>query len=1055
MAAVPQVHVDPQIIRLPVVDGKGVRFMHVTTADGLSQTRVAQIVQDDQGFMWFGTQYGLNRYDGSKVRVFVHDPQRRDSLGCAFITALFKDRSGTLWVGCDQVLDRFDPVTETFAHYQVEPANSEGLDAILHISQDRTGMLWLATGTGLHRFDPATGQTNHFRHNPANASSLSTNDIRWTGEDKSGTFWVGTSRGLDAFDRDAGKVILHIPLLDGVRCSFYEDRFGVFWILYASGSGPAVLNRKTNVLTRYSFYEREPPDGAVTGVMDMLEDREGNLWIGSPGLGVLRFERERHRFIRYRNVPGDVESLAEDKVTGLYEDHEGNVWAGLHSKGIDHFAPKPTLIETFRREPGNSNSLAMDFVNAIYEDHERTRWIGNDDGLTRIDRDTGRYTSFPAGLGVKPMVITIIEDPSGVLWVGTFGNGLNRVDRRTRRFTTYLHNPADPSSLSNDEVHRLFVDHAGTLWVATDDGLDRFDPATGSFTVYKVDWQSRRSQSYVSVAEDKQGMLWLGTHYSGLHRFDPATGHFTVYKSKPNSPGTLSDNMVPCVHIDSSDVLWVATQNGLNRFDPHTATFTAYDQRNGLQGNAVACILHDSRGALWMSTNKGISKFDPSSNAFKNYSTFDTLHGTDLTGWSSCVKSRTGEMFFGGFSGGLAFFPEMVEDSSYAPPVVLTEFRLSGIPVNVGVKSPLTKSISATTRLTLFQNQTTFSLAFSALSYLNPANNRYRYKLEGLDQAWHEVGSDERLASYTTLPAGTYAFHLQAATGHGLWGEPGVTLDIDILPPIWKTGWFRTGCGALVVILMWVAYRARLKQIAKQFNIRLEERVAERTRIARELHDTLMQSLQGVLLNFHAVTYLLPSRPAEARQTLENVIERARQAITEGRNAVEGLRSSMVVTPDLAEAITRLSEELAADQSDESSPEFCVNVEGRPRNLAPILGDEVYRIAAEAVRNAFRHAQARQIEVEIRYDQRQFRLRVRDNGKGIDPTVLRDGGCDGHYGLAGLYERARLVAGKLVLWSELDAGTEAELTIPASVAYAKSSTPRRSVFVGVRDFRRL
>ena len=240
--------------------------------------------------------------------------------------------------------------------------------------------------------------------------------------------------------------------------------------------------------------------------------------------------------IRYPSNSGDLESLAEDKVIGLYGDHEGNVWVSLHSMGLNHFAPKPAPVETFRHEPGNANSVDVDFVNAILEDHEGVLWIGNDNGLIRIDRKTGRYTFFNAGLGVKPMLITIVEDPSGVLWIGTFGHGLIRFDRGSGSFKTYVHNPADASSLSNDEVHRLFVDHAGTLWVATDDGLDRFDPATGHFKVYKVDWQSRRSQSYVSVAEDKQGVLWLGTHYSGLHRFDPATAQITVYKSRPNSP---------------------------------------------------------------------------------------------------------------------------------------------------------------------------------------------------------------------------------------------------------------------------------------------------------------------------------------------------------------------------------------------------------------------------------------------------------------------------------------------------------------------------------------
>jgi len=1039
-AATPQAQIDPRPIRLPMVDGKGIRFTRISTADGLSQTRVAQIVQDDRGFMWFGTQYGLNRYDGYNFKVFVHDPRRPNSLGGAFISALFKDRSGVLWIGTNQFLDRFDPTTEAFTHYRVEPEHPEGLaGTVLHISQDRAGMLWLATGAGLHRFDPGSGKIKHYRHNPSETGGLSTNDVQWTGEDKAGTFWVGTSEGLDAFDRETGKVTLHVPLEEDVQISFYEDRFGVFWILHASGSGLAVLDRKTNRLTRYSFYERDPQGGALTGVMGMVEDREGNLWLGSPGVGLLRFDRGPRRFVRYRNNPGDLESLAEDKVIGLYADREGNIWTGLHSMGPNHFSPKPAMFEKFRREPGAANGLDADFVNAIYEDREGILWIGNDNALNRIDRRTGRHTSFNAGLGVKPMVITITEDRSGMLWVGTFGYGLNRFDRRTGRFKTYRHNPADPSSLSNDEVHRLLVDHAGTLWVATDDGLNRFDPATERFKVYKFDWQSRRSQSYIAMAEDQRGALWLGAHYSGLHRFDPATGRFTVYKADPNTPGTLSDNMATSVHMDRSGAIWVATQNGLNRLDPQTGKFTGYDSSDGLPGNAVSCILEDAQGALWMSTNKGLSRFDPLSKTFKNYSAADGLPGNDLTGWGSCFKSPSGEMFFAGFPGAIAFRPEKLADSSYVPSVVLTDFRLSGNPVVVGGGSPLSKSIAYTSRLTLSHEQPIFSLAFSALSYFNSASNRYRYRLEGLNETWREVGSNERLATYTTLPPGTYTFHLQGATSRGPWSEPGVKLEIEILPPMWKTAWFRTVSAALILIALYGLYRARLRQVANQFGMRLEERVAERTRIARELHDTLLQSFHGLILRFQAVQNMLPHRPVQAGQALETAIDRAAQAITEGRDAVQELRSSTTTSNDLVEAITALGEEMTANyvntDSGKTPATFRVLVEGTPQHVHPILRDDLYRIAREAVGNAFRHARANVIEVELRYEARMLRLRVRDDGIGMDPHVLAQGGREGHWGLAGMRERTKIIGGQLEVWSELRAGTEIEVKIPGAIAY--------------------
>jgi signal transduction histidine kinase len=312
---------------------------------------------------------------------------------------------------------------------------------------------------------------------------------------------------------------------------------------------------------------------------------------------------------------------------------------------------------------------------------------------------------------------------------------------------------------------------------------------------------------------------------------------------------------------------------------------------------------------------------------------------------------------------------------------------------------------------------------------------RFRYKLEGHDNDWQDPGT-RRQAFYNDLSPRDYRFRVIAANNSGVWNEAGASFDFSVAPAYYQTRWFQASCGAAFLVLLGGLYLLRVKQLEQHLSIRMEERVNERTRIARDLHDTLLQSFQGVLLKFHAVTFMLPDRAAEAQQTLETVIDQARKAIAEGRDAVQGLRSSAAVTSDLAGVIGTFGEELAEG---ENAPEFRVQVEGTPRDLVPIVRDEAYRIACEAVRNAFRHANAEQIEVEIWYDQRRLRLRVRDDGKGMDPNVLAEGGRSGHHGLPGMHERARLVGGKLAVWSQLDSGTEAELTIPASVAYTKGT----------------
>ena len=400
-------------------------------------------------------------------------------------------------------------------------------------------------------------------------------------------------------------------------------------------------------------------------------------------------------------------------------------------------------------------------------------------------------------------------------------------------------------------------------------------------------------------------------------------------------------------------------------------------------------------------------------------------------------------MFFGGFNGATAFHPDSVVDPSNTPQVVLTELRFSGSPVDIGEGSPLSKSITYTPQLTLSHDQRIFSLAFSTLSFLSPRTNRYRYMLEGLDDTWHEVGSDERLATYTTLPFGDYTFRVQGATSRGPWSEAGVRLRIDILPAWWNTPWFRVVCLAALALVLWALHQLRLRQLEKQFDNALEARVDERTRIARELHDTLLQSFQGILLRFQAVSNMLPVRPEQAKQNLDAAIDQASQAVAEGRGAVQGLRSSTTISNDLAVAIKTLGEELGASRNDQRAA-FDVTVEGTPRNLRPIVRDEVYRIAGEALRNAFCHAEANRIEVELHYDLRQLRLKIRDDGKGIESGIVQGEGRAGHFGLHGMRERAKIIGANLELWSNVGSGTEVELVMPASHAYDMRGSHRSS-----------
>ena len=810
--------VDTETIRLSVVEGKDIRFGRISSSQGLSEVRVSDIVQDDQGFIWFGTWNGLDRYDGYNFKVFKHDPERQESLGGVFIYSLFKDRAGTIWVGTDQSLDRFDPPTETFSHYHFDVPDPSGLPTTVEqISQDSSGMLWLSTRKGLFRLDPVTGKTKHFYHDPGDPSSLGDNAIKSTGEDREGRFWVGTSQTLDEFDRNTGKVKRHVLTGEsGIGLWFHEDRFGVFWIIYGPDGSIATFDPKTSKLTRCGFDSVGPESNLKNPAYALMEDHEGTMWFGTAVRGLLKFDREHRRFISYHHLPGDPDSLIDNRVIALFEDREKNIWVGMHDVEPHFFATRPTPFTKIANPSGSRNSISPGLIGALYEDRQGVLWVGVNRSLVRIDRKTGLSSSFQPAAGSE--VLSIIEDGPDVLWIaGT--NPLLRYNRKTGELRRYIHDRNDPSSLCSGVVQRLLIDHRGTLWAATWDGLCRFDALTQRFTTYKPDPKTR-GLNYYAIAEDPQGNLWLGGNL-GLHRFDPNTGQFTVYSHKSDDPHSLSDNRVAAIYFDRAGSMWVGTQNGLDKFDPRTRTFAVYNERDGMGGNVVSCILEDQRGLLWMSTNKGVSSFDPRTQKFSNYTMADGLPGPDLTGWGAGFKSAAGEMFFGGFSGVTAFFPDQVladavVANAFVPPVVLTDFRLFGSPVTLSPGSPLKKAVNYTDTISLSHSQNIFSIGFSALSFFNPATNRYRYMLDGLDQKWNEVGSDQRLASYTTLPAGTYMFHVQGASRRGPWSEPGAQLRIQILPPWWNRWWFRALWATACLALLWGLYRMRIQELRRQ-----------------------------------------------------------------------------------------------------------------------------------------------------------------------------------------------------------------------------------------------
>jgi signal transduction histidine kinase len=636
----------------------------------------------------------------------------------------------------------------------------------------------------------------------------------------------------------------------------------------------------------------------------------------------------------------------------------------------------------------------------------------------------GRAQELKSSLLHKEVIYSITGRKNEI-WIGTQHSGLKRFEYRNGVIGGQTYTQAN--GLAENSVFAVYQSQDGAVWAGTlTSGVSEFKD--GRFATYTTA-DGLASNTVSAILETRDGTIWFATP-NGLSSL--SRGHWTTYATGDGLPS----NSVNCLFEDSSGVLWIGTSRGLAFFKSGRVQVPR-DPPDSLREEAFG-MSEDKEGWLWIATsghvlrvsNQKLSSGVLSSAEVCEYGAADGLpNAKGVKRSRSVIADGEGRIWFSLTRRLSVVDPSHITNSS-APALPHVEAIMAdNDPITVG---ELVRIPSSRRRITFM---------YSGLSLAVPERIRFRYFLDGFDRGWSEPTA-AREAVYTNLSPGSYRFRMIASNSYGQWNDSEAAIWLAVDPAFWQTWWFRVSCTVAFLALLWSLYQLRLRQVARQFNTRLEERVSERTRIARDLHDTLLQSFHGLLLRFQTVSNLLPA--GEPKQKLDSAIDQAAQAITEGRDAVQGLRSSTVETNDLALTINTLGQELASGETNPNAAEFHVEVEGTPQNLHPILRDEVYRIAGEALRNAFKHAQAQRIEVEIRYDERQLRLRVRDDGKGIDAKHFDGDRYVGHYGLRGMRERAKLMGGKLAVWSELDSGTEVELGIPASRAYETSPARRRS-----------
>ncbi|WP_400194154.1 two-component regulator propeller domain-containing protein [Hymenobacter sp. B81] len=987
-------------------------FHPLTTAQGLSENSVLSAVQDRRGFLWLGTQDGLNRYDGAGFRVFRNDPQRAGSLSSNFILALAADAHGNVWVGTGGGgLCRYQPLADRFVTYQASDSSGLTDNFVRAVFCDRRGRVWAGAETGLHLLDQRTGRFRLFRH--PDLGNVRRNSIRAILQAADGRIWVGTGEGrLSYVDERRG---LLVPLTDWVPqapiTALAATPQGDLWV-GVENAGLYFVGLRSG---QRRSYQPGPAPGALPSdaVRSLLVDGQERLWVGTMS-GLCRFNPGTGTFANWQHRAGAGRTLPNNTVLTLYEDRLGLLWAGTE-QGLASFEPRPNAFS----QPVPQHETGP--VWALAEDAGRQLWLGTENmGLLRLNpvtRQLTRYRHDPADPTSLPddFVRAVLPDRDGRIWVGTQSHGLAYLDPATGRFRRYRHNPADPTSLSDDNVRCIYQDRQGRLWVGTEGGLNLLDPVTGRCAAYRHNPRDPRSLSsnFVRcVYQDHRGNVWVGVGGGGLCRFDPRNGTSHAFRANPADPRSLSSNFVRCMYEDEQNRLWLATEGGglSCLLDPEAGRFQTFREPQGLPNDVIYGMLPDGQGDLWLATNKGIARFTPRTRRFRTYDVRDGLPQDEFNAGAFC-RRRDGSLLFGGGNGVVEFQPTAVRYNPAPPVVVFTGFRKFNQPAR------LDTSITERRTLRLAPRDYFFSIEFAALNYRLPDKNRFSYKMEGFDDEWIEAGGQHQ-ATYTNLDPGSYTFRVRAANNDGVWNPTGAALKVVVEPPWYQTWWFRILASWVVFGLLFAAYRLRVSQLLAL------ERV--RHNIARDLHDDMGSTLSSIsILSQLARNHQQRNNQEQASALLEQIGDSSRRML----DSMDDIVWAINPAHDSMDAVAARMRSFASDVLEARGIDFTFKVapEVLEQRLPMRARREFFLLFKEAVNNLAKYAQAEFAAIRLDYEQRQLVLRVEDDGVGFDPQAPAQGGGNG---MTNMRSRAAALKATLNLDTAPGQGTRLELRVP-------------------------
>ena len=994
--------------KLVVAQGNHLRFDHIGLEQGLSQSSVNTIVQDAEGFIWFGTQDGLNRYDGYSIKVYKHEPEDSNSISGSIINCLLSDSKGDLWIGtANGGVNRY-VISEDKFHpylYSLKDSLSISDNTITTLYEDSDSNIWIGTNTGLNRFVRKKNAFIRYYFDTVSNESINGNSITDITEDKENNLWIGTYKGLLKYNLKDNSGFIKIdnlntnpatPYGDNVT-SLYIDHEGSLWVgtfdqplkrynkksktfipythtskavstIYEDSKSNLwigsiymslrILNLNTNKISQIPYTKNDI-------IKEMYEDRTGILWIGTSFRGTLIYSQKNNRFKRWLDDPSDP-----NVVMSIMEDRDGGLWVGTYGNGLKHFNKKRDSVKTYRHNPADPNSISSD----------------------------------------KIFSLCITSD--GILWIGTIGGGLNYYDKSSGVFRKYVqHSPIDSKGLSNNDITALFKASDGNLLIGNvRGGIDILNRKTGIFSHYypseKIPNSIGGGKSVTVFREDKEGTVWAGT-LDGLKYLDSKTNSFVNYNLKTglNGESTNFKGVTSLLFTDS--VTWIGTaRNGILKYNPSAHSIISYTAKDGLPDNVVLSILPDNEGNLWLSTNNGISRFNVKNRKFKSYNDKDGLQAKEFN-QGAYYKSRSGEMFFGGVNGFNSFYPDEIKDNQDIPPVYITSFKV------FDKKLELPEAVNSTTNITLSYAQNFFSFEFVALNYSDPDKNHYAYFLKGFDKVWHLVSARQRYASYTNLDPGEYVLRVKASNDDGIWNEEGTTVRLLITPPFWMTWWFRILVIIIMITSLFSIYKYRVYQILKIERLRVG--------IASDLHDEIGSSLGSIVLR----SRLLQNdgtMTEKSKDEVKRIHNTSSQIATDMRDIV------WFVNPDfdkLDDMLLRMKDTaqtlLGSIQYEFVSPEEILSTK-----LSLEFRRNIFLSYKEILHNIASHSRATEALIKVHINNGSFNLEISDNGVGLefDPTKKDGSTRTKGNGLKNIIRRVNSLGGRVKIESAKDKGTK-------------------------------